>query len=89
MDDHKIKAAVMEVPFEIFELRDQATYGLEPGFYYTIPMPDDEKVHASEIPLAGPYGTRQEAFIAVRNFIEDAIKGAGEIVGTTIEDQAA
>jgi hypothetical protein len=66
------QAAVREVPIEIFDFTEP-TEGLEPGFYYSIPMSIEDKVAGAEIPLAGPFGSRGLALDAARDFIRDCL----------------
>ncbi|MCK1543339.1 hypothetical protein IVB12_15595 [Bradyrhizobium sp. 179] len=67
-----VQAAVREVPILTFDFTTPPD-GLEAGFYYHIPMPDEDKVATAEIPLAGPYETRQLALDAARDFIRDCL----------------
>jgi hypothetical protein len=67
------QAAVREVPIEIFDFTGSPPEGLEAGFYYTIPMSIEDKVAGSEIPLAGPYGSRGLALDAARDFVRDCL----------------
>lgn len=66
-------SAVNEVPFEIFDFHLDTPEGLESGFYYAIPLAEEDKVAPDEVALAGPYPTKQEAIEAARDFIRDAL----------------
>jgi hypothetical protein len=70
------QAAVREVPIEIFDFLTDPPEGLLAGFYYSIPMPDEDKVARSEIPLAGPFADRAETLDAARDFIRDCLTDA-------------
>lgn len=74
------REAVEEVPFRIFDFtapdENLQKAGLEPGFYYDIPMPDDEKAAPGEVFLKGPYITALKAKAMALEFIQDALKEA-------------
>ena len=66
-----------QVPFRIFDFSSpdeqlQAA-GLETGFYYDIPMPEDEKSAPGEVFLRGPYPTADRAKSEALDFIKDAL----------------
>jgi hypothetical protein len=66
---------ILKVPFDIVDLTPPECRQLgEPGFYYSIPMDESEKVHPSELFLAGPFETHEAAIDAARDFIRDALK---------------
>lgn len=66
------QAAVREVPIHIFDFT-QPTEGLEPGFYYNIPIPEGEKATPNEVALEGPFESRSQALDAARDFIRDCL----------------
>lgn len=68
-----VQAAVREVPIHIYDFAESPPEGLEAGFYYSIPMPAEDKIAHEEIPLAGPYRTRQLAFEAARDFVRECL----------------
>lgn len=61
-----------EIPVEVYDLTANAI-GFAPGYYYNIPLGDDERVHPSEVALAGPYETKALALEAARAFITDCL----------------
>jgi hypothetical protein len=65
--------AAAQVPFLVYDLTDLTATppGTEPGFYWSIPLPGDDK--STEIALDGPCRTRQDAINAATAFIRDAL----------------
>lgn len=55
----------------IYDLTEVEHPGLEPGFYYDIPVDDDAFI--AEVRLEGPYPTREAALDAAQAFISDAM----------------
>jgi hypothetical protein len=76
------QAAVREVPIEIYDFTRPERFAenghvaydvIQPGFYYSIPMHEDEKVASGEIALAGPFSDRSAALDAARDFVRDCL----------------
>jgi hypothetical protein len=68
-----VQAAVREVPIHVYDFNtEDPPEGLARGFYYSIPILD-EKATTEEIPLAGPYPTRNTAIDGARDFIRDCL----------------
>jgi hypothetical protein len=66
------QAAVREVPIHIFDFTEPPE-GLLAGFYYNIPIPEDEKASPNEVALEGPFKTRSDALDAARDFVRDCL----------------
>jgi hypothetical protein len=57
------------VEIQVYDLNDFATWGLDPGFYYNIPLTH----HDDEVALQGPYETEELALAEAAVFVRDAI----------------
>lgn len=68
-----VQAAIREVPILVYDFLDNPPEGLLAGFYFNLPMPDDDKVNPAELFLDGPYASRALALDAAREFIQDAL----------------
>ncbi|MBO6509734.1 MAG: hypothetical protein JJ979_14875 [Roseibium sp.] len=72
MTDHS--DTEIQVVFTVLDLTEQP---VEPGFYYHIPSGEEE---TDETPaLAGPYPSEEDASIAARDFIKDALTTFGPL----------
>lgn len=60
-----------EIPVYVYSFKDDPD--IEDGFYYSIPVPEEDKSDPLEVFLRGPFETQEAAIEAAHKFIEDAL----------------
>ncbi len=68
-----MQAAIREVPIQIFDFLSEPAEGLTPGFYFNIPVADEDKASPNEVLLEGPFESRGATLDAARDFIRDCL----------------
>jgi hypothetical protein len=67
--DVKIEGDFSQIPIGFVE----NPADMQPGWYYTLPIPEDMRAHPNEIALAGPFDSKFAAALAAISFINDAL----------------
>lgn len=70
------------VSIRVFDLREHATWGMEPGFYWSVSVDEngDEIPEGEERDLVGPFDTQDAAVEDGRTFIQDCLGDAVELL---------
>jgi hypothetical protein len=73
----QLDGLLSEVPFRLFDFTapdpQLQEAGIEPGFYYDIPLPPEERSTPNEVFLRGPFVSAEKARSAAVTFIQDAL----------------
>lgn len=73
----QLDGLLSEVPFRLFDFTTPDPQlqeaGIEPGFYYDIPVPPEERSTPNEVFLRGPFPSAEKARDAATAFITDAL----------------